>query len=112
MKCAYIVDDDPGFRGSLTMLLEVNGWRVEEFDSARAFLDRSRELDPGLLLLDMHMPEKSGLELLESAGPELERFAVVVVTGAGQVETAVRTMKAGAIDFIEKRSRPMPWSNG
>jgi two-component system response regulator FixJ len=53
------------------------------------------------------MPGKSGLELLEARLPELERFAVVMVTGAGQIQTAVRTIRAGAIDFIEKPFAPV-----
>ncbi|HET9810303.1 MAG TPA: response regulator [Sphingomicrobium sp.] len=101
-KRAYVVDDDAGFRNSLVVLLGANGWHVEAFDSPQAFVDRSAELDPGLLLLDLNMPGGSGLDLLESGVPEIDRFAVIMVTGAGAIQTAVRTIKAGAIDFIEK----------
>lgn len=101
-KWAYIVDDDEAFRRSLVILLQSAGWRVESFESPKSFLDRATELQPGLLLLDLQMPGKTGLELLESEIPEMNRFAIVVVTGAGAIETAVRTIKAGAIDFIEK----------
>ena len=101
-KCAYIVDDDDGFRKSLEFLLTSNGWTVEGFESAKAFVARAGDLEPGLLLLDLHLPGTSGLELLESKLPELDKFAIVMVTGAGEIQTAVRTIKAGAIDFIEK----------
>jgi two-component system response regulator FixJ len=101
-KCAYIVDDDDGFRKSLEFLLSSNGWTVEGFASAGAFVERAAGLEPGLLLLDLHLPGTSGLELLESKLPELDKFAIVMVTGAGEIQTAVRTIKAGAIDFIEK----------
>jgi two-component system response regulator FixJ len=103
---AYIVDDDDGFRKSLEFLLSSHGWRVEGFDSPKAFVERSPQLEPGLLLLDLHLPGTSGLELLESRIPELDKFAVIMVTGAGEIRTAVRTIKAGAIDFIEKSFAP------
>ena len=102
MKRAYIVDDDEPFRKSLELLLSAHGWRVEAFGSPKAFVARSAELEPGLLLLDLHLPGTSGLELLESGIPQLDRFAIVMVTGAGEIQTAVRTIRAGAIDFIEK----------
>lgn len=106
LRRAYVVDDDEGFRGSLVMLLESAGWDVEAFASASAFSARVRELDPGILLLDLNLGGASGLDLLEQDGVELDRFAVVMVTGAGQIETAVRSIKAGAIDFIEKPFDP------
>ena len=102
VKRAYIVDDDQGFSRSLEFLLSSHGWTVEGFGSPKAFIDRSPDLAPGLLLLDLNLPGTSGLELLESGIPELDRFAVIMVTGAGEIRTVVRTIKAGAIDFIEK----------
>lgn len=105
-KRAYIVDDDEPFRKSLAMLLATHGWSVETFDSPAAFVDRAPALAPGLLLLDLELPGKSGLDLLESNDPELERFAIVMVTGAGAIQTAVRSIKAGAIDFVEKPFTP------
>jgi two-component system, LuxR family, response regulator FixJ len=102
MKRAYILDDDEAFRNSLKLLLSTHGWEVEAFDSPKAFIVRSAALDPGLLLLDLNLQGKSGLELLESRIPELDRFAIIMVTGTGEIQTAVRTIRAGAIDFIEK----------
>jgi two-component system, LuxR family, response regulator FixJ len=99
---AYVVDDDEGFRRSLVVLLESAGWSVEDFASAHDFAGRSGALEPGILLLDLNLDGTSGLDLLEERQPELERFAVVMVTGAGQIETAVRSIKAGAVDFVEK----------
>jgi two-component system response regulator FixJ len=102
VRCAYVVDDDAGFRGSMLMLLESAGWSAEGFASAAAFADRADSLEPGILLLDLHLDGTSGLDLLEGKSAALERFAVVMVTGAGEIETAVRSIKAGAVDFIEK----------
>jgi two-component system response regulator FixJ len=102
VRCAYVVDDDAGFRGSMLMLLESGGWTAQGFASAAAFAERAGELDPGILLLDLHLDGTSGLDLLEGKAAALERFAVVMVTGAGEIETAVRSIKAGAVDFIEK----------
>jgi two-component system response regulator FixJ len=105
VRHAYVVDDDAGFRGSMLMLLESAGWSVQGFGSAAPFAERAAELEPGILLLDLHLDGTSGLDLLEGKAAALERFAVVVVTGAGEIETAVRAMKAGAADFVEKPFR-------
>lgn len=103
---AYIVDDDDAFRRSLVVLLQSAGWETAEFASAGAFNESSGDLEPGMLLLDLHMNGGTGLELLESASSDLDRFAVVMITGAGDVATAVRSMKAGAVDFVEKPFAP------
>ena len=102
VRHAYVVDDDEGFRGSMLMLLDSAGWNVQGFASASEFAECASELAPGILLLDLHLDGASGLDLLEGKSAALERFAVVMVTGAGEIETAVRSIKAGAVDFIEK----------
>lgn len=99
---AYVVDDDDAFRASIVALLQAVGWQTRAFASAAEFAAAAPELDPGILLLDLHLGGSSGLDLLEKQSAELERFAVVMVTGAGEIETAVRSIKAGAVDFIEK----------
>lgn len=101
-KRAYIVDDDDPFRDSLEMLLEAAGWEVEGFGSSREFLRQCSDLESGLVLLDLHMPEETGLEMLERKAFPPESFGTVVITGAGEIETAVRSLKAGALDFVEK----------
>jgi two-component system response regulator FixJ len=102
---AYVVDDDDAFRASLIALLEASGWEAEGFASLKEFDDAATALEPGILLLDLHLDGANGLEFLESRDSALDRFAVVMVTGAGEIETAVRAMKAGAADFVEKPFR-------
>lgn len=98
----YVVDDDDAFRQSLLLLLQSAGWPTEEFASAGAFVARAAALEPGLVLLDVNLGDSTGPELLEREGASLNRFAVVMMTGAGEIATAVRSIKAGATDFIEK----------
>ena len=97
-----IVDDDPDVRDSLRALLESSGFTVREHDSAKAVLS-----DPALgnalcLIADIRMPEMDGLQLQEELNRRKSVLPVIVVTGHGDVPLAVRAMKAGATDFLEK----------
>lgn len=98
----YVVDDDQAMRTSMRWLIESVGVKVECYDSADAFL---RAYYPGrasCLLLDVRMPGMSGLELQEYLNSREIRLPIIIITGHGDVPMAVRAMKAGAIDFIEK----------
>lgn len=104
-RVIYVVDDDPAIRRSLERLLETADLRVNSYATPAAFLNVAAGLPAGCLLLDLRMPEMNGLELqarLLALRPDLP---VIVVTGQGDVQSAVRAMKAGAIDFIEKPYR-------
>jgi two-component system response regulator FixJ len=96
-----VLDDDPAFRKLLLTLLDSGGWRTQAFASPREFGEQAAGLEPGILLLDVHLDGASGLEVLQGM-PEVDRFAVVMVTGAGEIQTAVRAMKSGAVDFVQK----------
>lgn len=98
----YIVDDDPAVRDSLAVLLEVEGYTTIGFESAELFLDAWSPSLRGGLLLDVRMPRMDGLELLDRLRQQGSELPVVVMTGHGDVPVAVRAMKAGALDFIEK----------
>jgi FixJ family two-component response regulator len=101
-RTIYVVDDDAGVRRSLEQLLNAEGFAVMSFASAAAFLDVAPRLLPGCVLLDIRMPEMDGLELhvrLRDLGVALP---VVIMTGHGDVPMAVKSMKAGAVDFLEK----------
>lgn len=98
----YIVDDDDGMRRGLAFLLRSAGYDVACFASARAFLDEYDPTKRGCLLLDVRMPGMSGLELQEHLRAQQTDLPVIIVTAFADVAMAVRAMKAGAFDFIEK----------
>jgi RNA polymerase sigma factor (sigma-70 family) len=98
----FIVDDDEAMRSSLKWLIESVGMRVETFASAQAFLDAYYPGRAGCLLLDVRMPGMSGLELQAHLVRHELRLPVIIITGHGDVSMAVKAMKAGAVDFIEK----------
>jgi RNA polymerase sigma factor (sigma-70 family) len=98
----FVVDDDQAMRNSLKWLIESVGVVVENFSSADDFLARFQPSRTGCMVLDVRMPGMSGLELLEQLGQRGISIPVVIITGHGDVPMAVRAMKAGAIDFIEK----------
>jgi FixJ family two-component response regulator len=98
----YVVDDDEAVRESLRALFESVGLAVETFASAGEFLASAERPDVGCLLVDVRMPGFSGLELLEKLKEMQVNLPAIVITGHGDVATAVRAMKAGAKDFIEK----------
>jgi two-component system response regulator FixJ len=101
-RVIYVVDDDPAIRRSLERLLDTVGFQVASYATPKAFLGVAGDLPVGCALLDLRMPEMDGLEVqahLLLINPDLP---VIVMTGQGDVQTAVRAMKAGAVDFIEK----------
>jgi FixJ family two-component response regulator len=98
----YVVDDDEAVRESLRALFESVGLAVETFASAGEFLASAERPGVGCLLVDVRMPGLSGLELLEKLKELQVNLPAIVITGHGDVATAVRAMKAGAKDFIEK----------
>ena len=98
----FVVDDDQAMRNSLKWLIESVGVMVESFASADDFLARYDPARPGCLVLDVRMPGMSGLELQEHLASRNIRIPAVIITGHGDVPMAVRAMKAGAVDFIEK----------
>ncbi len=101
-QTVFIVDDDDAVRESLSALLESNGFTTLTFPSALHFLARCDRRANGCLLADVRMPEMDGLELQERVAAEFPDLAVIIITGHGDVPIAVRAMKAGANDFIEK----------
>lgn len=98
----FVVDDEPAIRDSLALLLRSVGLPTRTFDSAQAFLDAFQPVPNSCLLADVRMPGMSGLELQETLRTRGLKVPVIVLTGHGDIGMAVRAMKAGATDFIEK----------
>ena len=98
----FVVDDDAAMRESLRFLVESVGLDVETFERAEDFLERYDPELPGCLILDVRMPEVSGLELQERLAEYGSGLPIIMVTGYGDVPMAVHAMRNGAVDFIEK----------
>lgn len=99
----YVVDDDDSVRRSLAWLIGQNGFAVEAYASADEFLHAIAPGErPGCLITDVRMPGMSGLELQQHLVRQGSRLRIIVITGHGDVPTAVDALKAGAVDFLTK----------
>ena len=98
----FIVDDDDEVRSALALLMESVGMPTETFESAQVFIQQFNPQRSGCLVLDVRMKGMSGLDLQERLSKETIYPPIIVITGHGDVPMAVRAVKAGAIDFIEK----------
>ncbi|MFQ5503886.1 MAG: response regulator transcription factor, partial [Planctomycetota bacterium] len=101
----YVVDDDEHVRGSLTMLMESVNQPVEAYSSAQEFLEVWDGQPGGVLVLDIRMPEMSGLALQERLEKTSAVMPIIFITGYGDISTAVRAMRHGAFDFVQKPYR-------
>jgi two-component system response regulator FixJ len=104
-KIVFVVDDDTAVRQGLAFMLRAAGYEVEAFPSAPAFLEHYDPRRGGCLLLDIQMPQMSGLDLQQRLNVHGWRIPVIFITGHGTVPLAIAAMKAGAFDFIEKPLR-------
>ena len=104
-KTVVVVDDDAAVRQGLRFMLRAAGYSVEAFPSARALLEHYDPRRGGCLLLDVQMPQMTGLELQQQLNVRGWRIPVIFITGHGTVPMAIAAMKAGAFDFIEKPLR-------
>jgi len=98
----FVVDDDQAMRSSLKWLIESIGMQVKTYGSADDFLSSYFPGRAGCLLLGVRMPGMSGLELQAHLARKDSRLPVIIITGHGDVSMAVKAMKSGAVDFIEK----------
>ena len=98
----FIVDDDLSVRESLDSLIRIAGWRPETFPSAQAFLERGRVAGPSCLVLDVSLPDLTGLDLQQRIGPDRSDLPIIFITGYGDIPMSVRAMKAGAVEFLTK----------
>lgn len=98
----YIVDDDPAVRDALAVVFEMEGFDVTSYDTGDAFLDSARKEPPACVILDVHMPGRSGIEILKALNAEHYPAPVFIISGQGDIPMAVSAIKFGAFDFIEK----------
>ena len=98
----YVVDDDRDVRRSLSFMLGASDIRSHPFGSGIDFLEAIPDLEPGCVLLDIRMPQMDGFQVMDELAKREVDWPVIVMTGHGEIPVAVRAMKLGAIDFIEK----------
>jgi two-component system response regulator FixJ len=101
-RFVYIVDDEPEIREALALLLSTSGVETEEYASAEGFWENAPHDKPYCLLLDNRLPGISGMELLARIVERSKAATVIVMTGHGDIPTAVQAMKLGAYHFTEK----------
>ena len=98
----FVVDDDISVRESLEMLVRFEGWLPVTFASARDFLSHPRPVVPTCLVLDVNLPDLSGLDLQNHIADDRADMPIIFITGYGDVPMTVRAMKAGAVEFLTK----------
>lgn len=101
-KLIHLVDDDDAVRHSASFMLRHAGFTVKTYTDGVTFLEAVEDAAPGCILLDVQMPRMDGLEVQEQLNARGVAMPVIVLTGHGDVNVAVKAMKAGAIDFVEK----------
>ena len=101
----FIVDEDVSVRDSLDELAHGAGWQAQTFASAREFLAHPRPAVPGCLILDVDLPDGSGLDLHRRMAAERPHLPVIFMTGHADIWMSVQAMKAGAVDFLTKPFR-------
>ena len=98
----YVIDDDRDVRRSLSFMLSAAEIRSHPFGSGLDFLEALPDLEPGCILLDLRMPQMDGFAVMDALAERKIDWPVIVMTGHGEVPVAVRAMKLGAVDFVEK----------
>jgi FixJ family two-component response regulator len=101
----FVVDDDPAVRETLSMVLSAGGYEVICFADGAALLAVARSRTPACILLDVHIPGKSGLDILRELHGEDYPAPIFMISGQGDIAMAVSAIKSGALDFIEKPFR-------
>jgi FixJ family two-component response regulator len=101
----FIVDDDPGVRAALSAVFSREGYQVTCFDDGTSFLAAARARVPACIVLDVHIPGRSGLEVLKELHAENYPAPIFMISGRGDIPMAVDAVKNGAFDFVEKPFR-------
>ncbi len=100
--CVCVVEDDLLVSKGLTSLLEQQGYSVEAFATGQQFLEKASSLTCCCTLLDINLPDINGLDILSTLRSRRPDIMVIIITGQGDIQTAVKAMQQGAADFIEK----------
>lgn len=98
----FIVEDDDAVRDGLALLLETAGYKVDRFSSAEAYLSHLDQSRPGCLLLDLKLPGLQGIELQAELNRLGARIPIIFLSAHGDIPTTVRSIQAGALDFLTK----------
>lgn len=101
-EVVYVVDDEETVRRSLSRLIRSAGLTAQTFPSAQAFLDQAPVNRPGCLVLDVRLPDLSGLDLQVTLGSRQATLPIIFITGRGSIPMSVQAMKGGALDFLRK----------
>jgi FixJ family two-component response regulator len=102
----FIVDDDASVRDALSAVFLVEGFQVMRFAEGESFLAEARSRTPACVLLDVHMPGRSGIDILRAIDAQRYAAPIFIISAKGDIPTAVDAIKAGAFDFIEKPFDP------
>jgi two-component system, LuxR family, response regulator FixJ len=98
----FIVDDEPTVRDALANVLRLEGYRVSGFANGASFLEAARARVPTCILLDVHMPGRSGLDILKELNAQQYQAPIFIISGQGDIPMAVEAIRNGALDFIQK----------
>ncbi|CAJ1375817.1 MAG: response regulator [Roseibium album] len=101
-EAVYIVDDDPAVRDALSVLFNMEGYVVETFSDGDTFIQSASKSVPACVMLDVHMPGRSGIEILKALNAENYPAPIFIISGQGDIPMAVEAIRNGAFDFIEK----------
>jgi FixJ family two-component response regulator len=101
----FIIDDDRGMRQAIQDLVESVGLRAESFATGQDFLNRMRTVDPSCLVLDVRLPEISGLDFQRRLGEMGLQIPIIFITAHGDIPMSVKALKSGAVDFLTKPFR-------
>ncbi|HEB87105.1 MAG TPA: response regulator transcription factor [Gammaproteobacteria bacterium] len=100
--CIYIIDDDKGMRDSLAWLVKSSGYDAASFENAESFIENITEHKLGCVIADIRMPGMSGLALYQKLSQMNFHMPVIIITGHGDISMAVKALKDGIFDFVEK----------
>ncbi len=101
-EAIYIVDDDPAVRDALSVLFNMEGYVVETFSDGDTFINSASKAVPACVMLDVHMPGRSGIEILKALNAENYPAPIFIISGQGDIPMAVEAIRNGAFDFVEK----------